>query len=377
MIPVGSGVGQIDGWQKAGRDYADRAMRSLTLFLLLAVFCPVAGRAGTPEAAAQIRNEYEAAVRIWAQKLAVADSQAQRNVWKNRPGSSDYGARMWMELKDSLRTDWTIEYCVWLLERAPVFAAETDSGESRSRAQFIIQSLQRFHLKSPKIGMLCLALTSQPDRSILKVIETVEQENPHEEVQGQASLAIAMLLKGLGDDAVILERRIRNLRRAIIKAHEVKVGDTTVSKLAMDEIFVIQNLVKGRTAPDAIGRDSAGEPFKLSILKGKVTVLAFWHTSMRDAERGLGLLRKLHEQHGKRGMNLIGVTSDSREVLRSLRANGTIPWRNLSDVDGRIHSQYRVRDLPLVYVLDAQRKIRYIGGPGSFVDLTVEGMLAE
>ena len=155
------------------------------------------------------------------------------------------------------------------------------------------------------------------------------------------------------------------------------MGDTTVSKLAMDEIFIIQNLTKGRTAPDALGRDSAGETFKLSMLKGKVTGLAFWHTRMREAERGLDLLRQLHKQHGQSGLDLIGVTADSKEVLRGLRANNTIPWRNLSDENGRIHSQFRVRDLPIVYVLDEQRKIRYIGGPGSFVDLTVEGMLAE
>ncbi len=353
------------------------AMRPLVLLVMFAALWPVLSRAGTPEAAAQVKSEYGRVVQEWVRKLALADPETQLDVWRGRPKSSAYGSRMWMELKGSLREDWTIEYCVWILERAPVFAAATDPGEAQSRAQLIMESLQRFHLKSPKVGMLCLALTSQSDPAILKVVEAVEKENPHEEVQGQASLAIAMLLKGLGDDAAIMTRRIGHLRRAIIKAHDVKVGDTTVSKLAMDEIFVIQNLAKGRTAPDAIGRDSAGEPFKLSMLKGKVTVLAFWHTSMRDAERGLGLLRRLHEQHGERGMNLIGVTSDSREVLRSLRANGTIPWRNLSDVDGRIHSQYRVRDLPLVYVLDAQRKIRYIGGPGAFVDLTVEGMLAE
>ncbi|MCH2063464.1 MAG: peroxiredoxin family protein [Roseibacillus sp.] len=347
------------------------------LLFILATPWPVLSRAGTPEAASQIKKEYEGAVQDWARKLGVADPEAQLNVWKNRPKPSVYGSRMWMELKDSLRDDWTIEYCVWILERAPVFAVSTDPGEAQSCAQSIIQFLQRVHLKSPKVGMLCLALTSQSDPAILKVIEAVEKENPHEEVQGQASLAIAMLLKGLGDDAAIMTRRIDHLRRAIIKAHEVKVGDTTVSKLAMDEIFVIQNLTKGRTAPDVIGRDSAGEPFKLSMLKGRVTVLAFWHTSMRDAERGLGLLRKLYEQQGKRGMNLIGVTSDSREVLRSLRANGTIPWRNFSDLNGRIHSEYRVRDLPLVYVLDGERKIRYIGGPGAFVDLTVEGMLAQ
>ena len=364
-------------WQRIGREYADRRMRYVTVFMVIAVLWPFAARAGTPEAAALVRNEYEAAVEAWARKLAVADPQAQLNVWKNRPDSSVYGRRMWAELKDSLRAEWSIDYCVWLLERAPVFAAEADPGGSRTRAQLILQSLAREHLKSPEVGMLCLALTSQPDPTTLKVIERVEKENPHEQVQGQASLAIALLLKGLGDDAVVIERRINNLRRAIIKAHDVKVGDTTVSRLAMDEIFVIRHLVKGRTAPDAIGRDSAGEPFKLSMLKGKVTVLAFWHTNMRDAERGLSLLRKLNEQYGKRGMDLIGVSSDSREVLRSLRANGTISWRNFSDVDGRVHGQFRVSDLPLVYVLDSNRKILYIGGPGAFVELTVEGLLAR
>ena len=347
------------------------------LFLLLCIVGVVPGRAGTSEAAARIRTSYEEALEGWARKLALADPESQLNVWQNRPSSSDHGKLMWGEIRDSLNEAWSIEYSIWLLERAPVFAAAREEGQSSSRAGLIIQALQKFHLKSSAVGMLCLALTSQSDPAMLKVLEMVERENPHEEVQGQASLAIAFLLKGLGDDSEIMTRRIEHLRRAIIKSHEVEVGDTTVSKLAMDEIFVIQNLTKGRTAPDAIGRDSTGEPFKLSMLKGKVIVLAFWHTSMRDAERGLGLLRKLHEQYGKRGVNLIGVTSDSREVLRNLRRNGTIPWRNLSDEDGRIHSQYRVKDLPLVYVLDAQRKIRYIGGPGSFVDLTVEGMLVE
>ena len=352
-------------------------MRALRIFLLFAICLPGAIRAGTPEAASLIRNEYAAAARAWAGKLAVADPQAQLNVWKNRPDSSAYGRRMWEELKDSLRADWSIEYCVWLLERSPVFAAAADPGMPRTRAQVILQTLSNHHLKSSEIGMLCLALTSQPDPATLKVIERVAEENPHEKVQGQASLAVALLLKGLGDDAAVIERRINNLRQAIIKAHDVKVGDTTVSRLAMDEIFVIQHLVKGRTAPDAIGRDASGEPFKLSMLKGKVTVLAFWHTNMRDAERGLGLLRKLQGQYGERGMDLIGVTSDSLEVLRSLRANGTISWRNFADVDGRIHSQFRVSDLPLVYVLDSSRKILYIGGPGAFVELTVEGLLAR
>lgn len=352
-------------------------MRSILLLLLLWVIGPSSIRGGTPEEALRIRSSYEKALEEWAGKLAIAAPEEQLNVWANRPASSYHGELMWDAIKGALDQEWAIEYCVWLLERAPVYSVGREEGSAVSRAARIVEALRTVHYRSAKVGMLCLALTSQSDPAIMKVVEKVEAQNPSGEVQGQASLAIAMMLKGLGDDPEIMEKRIARLRSAIIKAHEVEVGDTTVSKLAMDEIFIIQNLTKGRTAPDAIGRDSSGEPFKLSMLKGKVIVLAFWHTRMREAERGLSLLSKLQEQYGQRGVDLIGVTSDSLAVLRGLRANNTIPWRNFSDEDGRIHSQFRVRDLPIVYVLDAERKIRYIGGPGSFVDLTVEGMLAK
>ncbi|NIP93069.1 MAG: redoxin domain-containing protein, partial [Akkermansiaceae bacterium] len=94
-------------------------------------------------------------------------------------------------------------------------------------------------------------------------------------------------------------------------------------------------------------------------------------------DRGIEMLRKLHQQHQARGMELIGVTTDPMVVVRNLTASGTIPWRNFVDPNGRITKQYRVRNLPIVYVLDQKRSIQYIGGPGSFVDLTVEALLAE
>ena len=39
--------------------------------------------------------------------------------------------------------------------------------------------------------------------------------------------------------------------------------------------------------------------------------------------------------------------------------------------------EYRVGSWPLVYVLDGERKIHYVGAPGSFVELTAEALLAE
>ena len=120
-----------------------------------------------------------------------------------------------------------------------------------------------------------------------------------------------------------------------------------------------------------------GTPFKLSNYRGKVVVLAFWHSTMRDAERGLEMLKKLQKDKAARGMELIGVTSDHEKVLRDLKANGTIPWRNFHDKEELITKQYRIQQLPQVYVLDKQGVIQFIGAPGAFVDLAVEGLLAE
>lgn len=352
-------------------------MRYLTL--VLTVLASSYAEAGSPQIAGEIRNEYEAATARWAEQIrSAADAAQQMEIWDRRPGPNEYGERMWGELRSSLSEDWTLEYCAWILEHAPVFAAQPpEGGAGGSPMKEILRAVERFHLKSPKVGRLCLSLTALPDPQTLAVVEKVGKENPDRAVQGQAALATAMLLKGLGDGRDVMVRRLSRLREAIIKAADVEVGEVSVAKLAEDEIYVIQNLSKGRTAPDIVGRDVSGTPFKLSQVSGKVTVVAFWHSNMRDAERGIELLRKLHETHGARGMELIGVTTDPAPVLRMLKRNGRIPWRNFADASGRITSDYRVRNLPLVYVLDRERTIHYIGGPGTFVDLTVEALLAE
>lgn len=350
------------------------------LLLTLSILLPGAVIAGSPRIAEQIRKEYELATAKWAIKLQEADDgEQQMAIWQQRPDANHYAARMWEELEGSLHEDWTLDYSAWLLEYAPVFAAQAaEGGDRRTPVQNIVRALERFHIESPKVGFLCLALTSLPDPKTLALVERVAKENPDKTVQGQAALAIAMLLRGLGDDRDVMVQRLSRLREAIIKAADTKVGDVTVGKLAEDEIYVIQHLSKNRTAPDVLGRDVTGTPFKLSLLEDKkVIVLAFWHSNMRDAERGIGLLRNLHQKHADRGMALIGVTTDPVKVLRNLKANGTVPWRNFVDSSGRITRQYRVRNLPLVYVMDAERTIQFIGGPGAFVDLTVEALLAE
>lgn len=71
------------------------------------------------------------------------------------------------------------------------------------------------------------------------------------------------------------------------------------------------------------------------------------------------------------------MNQDPLERLRSLEADGTIPWRNFSDATNQLARDFRVGTLPLVYVLDGERRIHFAGSPGSFAELTAEALISE
>jgi len=64
-------------------------------------------------------------------------------------------------------------------------------------------------------------------------------------------------------------------------------------------------------------------------------------------------------------------------VLREFVKNGTVTWPNFSDPERKLAAEYRINVWPIAFVLDQKRVIRYIGAPGSFVDLTVEALLGN
>ena len=116
---------------------------------------------------------------------------------------------------------------------------------------------------------------------------------------------------------------------------------------------------------------------KLSDYQGKVLVLLFWNSNVPDAEHMLQISKGLKEKYQNRDFALIGVNSDPREKLRAMQADGTVNWTNFSDPENKLANEYRVGTWPLAYVLDGERKIQFVGSPGSFIDLSVEALLSD
>ncbi|MEI8038658.1 MAG: redoxin domain-containing protein [Verrucomicrobiota bacterium] len=350
---------------------------SAAMSLLLAAAAPAA-----PADAQRLEKKWQLTLEQWSLETRVATTaEARAKVWNARPDVTPIARQMWEIIGPSLAEEWSLEPAAWFLQAttnllatrpdgstAPTFAKETDA---------IRKALEAHHLKSPKLIPVCMALAATRDARSLAVLEKIQAGNPDPKTQGVAALGAAMILKTLGDDPELTRKRLTDLRQAIIQSADVDLGGTTVAKLAEDELYIIRYLAKGRVAPDLSGIDSAGLPLQLSNLKNQVIVLLFWNSTCQDVERVVQITRDLVTKFQGRPLVVLGVCNDPLPKLRALEADSTVTWRNLSDPANKLAADYRIGAWPLVYVLDGERKIHYVGPPGSFADLTAEALLSE
>lgn len=357
-------------------------MRFFASLLFFIVFSHLPLQANTPLLVNGLRDEYKAKMELWTQSMqATATAEAQQKMWSQRPDAVLYATKMWAALKPQLAQDWTIEPCSWLLKLVCSFPAEGTAPEAlEMRKEIILQilaSVERQHLRSAKLAPMCLGLVAVRDSLALKLLERIEKENPDRSVQGVAALAIATYLQDLSEDPENMKRRLTLIRKAIIESAHVEIDGITVAKIADDQLYVIRYLTKNRVAPDLAGIDETGLAGKLSDCAGKVVVLMFWNSAVSEYERVLEIQRNLVKKMAGKPFVLIGVTNDSLASLRAMKAEGVVTWRNFLDPKGELARQYRVQSLPFCYVLDHERKIQYVGNPGSFVELTADALLLD
>ena len=361
---------------------------------IIAGWLVVAGGAvaGTPGEAAAISGGYRKEMEGWMKELRGATSpERQQELWANKPDGAAHARRMWRCIGGQLDEAWTLEPAAWLLQMsaalrrtatatpAPAAGGKAPPNEWVEMITAIRAAVAARHLASSDRGLvpMCLAMVDVPDPESLNLLGRIEAGHPDEKTQGVAALAISMVLKSLGDEGDVMARRLRMLRKAIINSADVEIGGVSVASIAEDELYVIGRLSKGRIAPDLSGQDVAGRPLKLSDFKGKVVALMFWGTWNENSARVLEVTRSLKEKHAGRPFEVVGVNADPVATLRELVANGAVTWPNFADPERALAKHYRLTAWPVVFVLDRQRAIRYIGAPGSFVDLTVEAILAE
>ncbi|RYD25783.1 MAG: redoxin domain-containing protein, partial [Verrucomicrobiaceae bacterium] len=301
----------------------------------------------TPADADRIRKTYQLKMDNWGLEMRIAASPEEKTkAWSNRPDATPYAREMWTAIGNDLDQDWTLEPAAWFLRTTPGLLAR-DGQNLNPQPVFsreneaIRKAIETHHLKSPKLIPVCSALAASPDPRSLAILEKIQATHPDQKVQGVAALGAAMQLKTLGDDGEIMRRRLTYLRKAIIQSADVELDGSPVAKLAEDELYIIRFLTKGRVAPDLVGVDSGGRPLVLSSLKGKVVVLLFWNSNVSDAQRVVEITTALETRLKGQPFAVLGVNNDPLEKLRSLQADGTVPWPNFSDPQNKLARDYR------------------------------------
>jgi hypothetical protein len=195
---------------------------------------------------------------------------------------------------------------VWQVNNIPWPAELVGKDRAAARA---LALLQRDHLRSDKLGSVCLRISVGFSKEYEPFLRTVLAKSPHRHVRALACFGLAHFLSNrlqrldLVTEQPALAREFEGLfgkeylaalqrqdrteasreaealfEQAVERYADVKVpGDGTVGERARAELFEIRHLVVGKEAPDIEGQDQDGKPFKLSDYRGKVVLLDFWH----------------------------------------------------------------------------------------------------
>ena len=120
----------------------------------------------------------------------------------------------------------------------------------------------------------------------------------------------------------------------------------------------------GTLAPDFELNDVAGNPIRLSDLRGSVVVINFWASWCDPCRDEMPILQKLSDKYAEKGLVVLGINTtytDSRDETVSFINELELTFPILFDDTGAVGEElYKVYGLPTSYWIDEAGIIRSI-----------------
>lgn len=116
----------------------------------------------------------------------------------------------------------------------------------------------------------------------------------------------------------------------------------------------------GEVFPDFARKNADGKELRLSSLKGKVVLLDFWATYCKPCKEELPILEKWQEKYQKQGLSVltVNVDPDPKDATEYLKKN-PVKLEVLFDPDDTLRDTLENTDMPALYLIDKQGKLRY------------------
>lgn len=134
-------------------------------------------------------------------------------------------------------------------------------------------------------------------------------------------------------------------------------------------------------APTFNVEDFNGKPVDLSKYKGNIIIINFWATWCAPCIQEFPNMKIMYNKFKGKGVQFIGVSlDDDIEDLRGFVKQEEVEWPQIFDGKrwkGVIPSLYHVQAIPIIFVLDRENRIRYIGSDTESATRIVTTLLSE
>ncbi len=304
--------------------------------------------------------------------------------------------------------------CAWVVTNRQVQAGAPGLVPYGLKAVELLRD--RGYATNPALGPLCWAVGHNWDcrhKPTLEFLQEVVARNPDREARGNATFALARLMKEKSEvlgwlevapdylsdvwrraateeaktaDSQVFRREAERLFESVIRTYSncpVPVKrESTLGEKAANELYEVQHVWTGQVAPEIEGEDLEGQKLKLSDYRGKVVLLSFWGTWCGPCMAMIPHERKLAEGMAGKPFAMVGVNSDvdrlkARRAVEKEKVTWRSFWSGTNGNDGPIPTAWNVKGWPTVYVLDPKGKIRLKleGFGGTNTDAVLNGTI--
>jgi peroxiredoxin len=120
-------------------------------------------------------------------------------------------------------------------------------------------------------------------------------------------------------------------------------------------------------APDFSRPSLSGAQVDTAALRGQTVVIKFFAKYCEPCKRTLPAAQRLHEEHPE--VAFIGVSEDeSQSDAEALITSYGLSFPVVLDRGNVLAGRFRVSEIPVTFVIDAQGVVRWVGGPGQSED---------
>jgi len=135
----------------------------------------------------------------------------------------------------------------------------------------------------------------------------------------------------------------------ILRGEQVKKLSMTLTARP-DDLQAFTGSVKGsRSAPL---QDHFYQNLSAKKDHPELTILDFWATWCGPCRQTLPVLKQIYAKYSSRGLEIIGISQESAEVLQDFSLQFPFPYPLYRDVSGLQHNRYGIRSIPTLLILD-------------------------